>query len=121
MTDETPRDPVHSRNSSEWNIDKLISEIKAKYEEKGLDEKWTLEGPLLTAVLNPISSKLQADYNVVRCEFVEGSRVVIRLTHLPTDEDVALKISRPFPQAIPAIAAEAKIVAGLDHPNLLKN
>ncbi len=112
--------PDSNQQISVWNIDQLLSEIKAKYEEKEYSEKWKTEGPLLEIALHLISDEMQSDYESPTCRFVEGSRVVIKITHKTTEEEFALKVCRPFPQAIPAIAAEMEKISDLDHPNLVR-
>lgn len=110
------------RSKSNWDTDKILKMIEREYAKEGLEESWRHENDEIEEILEQLKSRLGTEYTVVNCIAVAGSRIVLKVAELKSNgrDEYALKICRPFREAIDLVAPEYEKVRDLYHPYLIK-
>jgi len=96
--------------------------IEKEYSKECLDESWQHEENAIKKVLGELGKKYQDEFKVVDCIAVAGSRIVLKVAeNKPKKADFfALKICRPFKDAIDLVSTEYQKVGDLYHPYIVQ-
>lgn len=102
-------------------INELLNSIEREYLKRNFDEAWEKEkvktGLLLLEITKDTLSK---DLVIEDCIAVAGSRIVFRVRDKESKDTFALKLCRPFPDAINMVREEYENTQDLYHPNLIR-
>ena len=99
----------------------MLNSIEKEYLKKGFQDAWENERSKTELLLNQIiKENLSRDLSIEDCIAVAGSRIVFRVRDKESKDTFALKLCRPFPDAINMVREEYESTQDLYHPNLIR-
>lgn len=105
---------------SSWEIDFVLEKIEQEYMEADLDESWKNEQTDVESSIERLMDEFAVEYTFIDCIAVAGSRIVLEVEDSETEDTFALKICRPFEEAIEPVKEEFENIQDLYHNNLIK-
>jgi len=110
----------NSNSIKKWDTDRILRMIEGGYRKEGLVDYWNKECFSISKIVVKLGKRLEDEYEVRKCIAVAGSRIVLQIREKNSNLDFALKICRPFEDAVSLVVAEFKNVGDLYHPNLIR-
>lgn len=102
-------------------ISELLNSIEREYLKRNFNEAWEKEKNQTELLLNKIiNDNFSKNLVIEDCIAVAGSRIVFRVRDKESKDTFALKLCRPFPDAINMVREEYESTQDLYHPNLIR-
>ena len=108
------------RSRKSWPKTKILRAIKREYDASSLTTSWDIEGPDVRLAIDSLASIMESEYEFLDCTAVAGSRIVLKVIDRQTRDEFALKVCRPFKDAVSMVGREYRNIRDLYHPNLVR-